>query len=178
MVHMRGFAHLQRATASCVSPKSSVFRYVPNPAFTFHPPVLFSFGWFWAVKLLFCGRPGSLCLLVWLVPLGGASRRYCYLIASDMVYFLAADLPLYYGSFLEVALFFAPLWCILFIRTLTCRVTGFTGCFFRIKWCIVCLLVPGTPGGDMYSNIVAFCCSVCPPVARPCLSLGFYSRVI
>ena len=34
MVHMRGFAHLQRATASCVSPKSSVFKYVPNPAFT------------------------------------------------------------------------------------------------------------------------------------------------
>ena len=43
MVHMLGFAHLQRATASCVSPKSSVFKYVPNPAFTFHPPVLFSF---------------------------------------------------------------------------------------------------------------------------------------
>lgn len=36
-VHMRAFALLQRGTALCVSPRSSVFRYVPNPAFTFLP---------------------------------------------------------------------------------------------------------------------------------------------
>ena len=139
----------------------------------FYRPVLFSFAWFWAVKLLLCGRRGGLRLLVWLVHLGGVclfvtAHCCCYLMASDMVDFFAAGQLLHYGSFREVVLFFAPLRCILFICTLIGRVSGF---FFCIEWSIVCLLVPGTRWRHVQQHPCIMLFHL-PPVAHKCHSIG------